>query len=71
MEEEFQELDGLLEAAAGAAGGGERVGVGGEAERGHQLLLARGEEKLGGDGHIANLARNIKTGQTGGPDTGE
>ncbi|MER5881127.1 helix-turn-helix transcriptional regulator [Streptomyces sp. NPDC001910] len=28
-------------------------------------------EKLGGDGHVANLARNIKTGQTGGPDTGE
>ncbi|MGW7614097.1 hypothetical protein ACWGKW_44155 [Streptomyces sp. NPDC054766] len=28
VEEEFQELDGLFEAAAGAAGGGERVGLG-------------------------------------------
>ena len=29
VEEEFQELDRLFEAAAGTAGGGERIGVGG------------------------------------------
>ncbi|MES4892324.1 Fic family protein [Streptomyces sp. NPDC096012] len=46
VQEELQELDGLLK---GAAGGSERVRGGGEREGDHQLLLAGGEGLPGGE----------------------
>lgn len=48
VQEELQELDGLGEGAAGAAGGGRGGGVWGEADDGHQLL-AGGEGRPGGE----------------------
>lgn len=65
VQEEFQELDGLLEGTAGATDGGERVGVGGEAEGGHQLLLAGVEGGPGGELAVQPGA-DLHPGQEGG-----
>ncbi|MFF8934667.1 hypothetical protein ACF08O_08040 [Streptomyces paradoxus] len=49
MEEELQELDGLLEGAPRAAIRGERAATGGQTESAQQVLLAGVESRPGGE----------------------
>ncbi|OKJ81072.1 hypothetical protein AMK32_25750 [Streptomyces sp. CB01883] len=65
VQEELQQLDGLLERAAGPAGGSQRIRLGGEPEGGQQLLLTVGESRPGGDAPARSRSSRRRAGSRG------